>query len=448
MAISENAIVAENVYSEDDIISALEQVLKENSLTLSEKETLDYIARITYFFNRAEYVKLTPSFNPNLKYETKNGQANPYRKLVTVPRKVNNFYEYQKGKFIPVCKFSAVDDKKASHNEFLISIDFENKVVLANVSTIKYIYGYKPKVIDTFCSGVANFVIPDPNGLMRGKIKDLVARGRNMPNLRLDYNDFDKFNDTIAKSVIAVSRMDLDSRHGNNYEVVPGYNKAQKRILDDYFRKFADPPHFHFVYRDYVLNRNLNDSSALAINVEGLAKYLVDLNHSQITDEIMMYPLGMPFVDIKKGNVKLSADKVEELTSNMSALYNDFTKSNKEDFYAVLKANIERLTSRLIKMKCSELQCENFTRDAYRIIDIITGKEKANPKESYDALIVLGIQTSAVSAFYNFSRLDTYLKTDVGKFANDLFNTINVCLEKTALDKEKDNTTAQTMPEK
>ena len=437
MAQVENFIPAKNVASEQDILDVFEEVKGKVASGLSEQDTLDLVARINYFFNRSNFVKLSPTFNSHLIDPGYDGKNNMYKKIVTVPIDKNDYYTYQKGTFVPVCSFSVKDDKKAIENFFLISVDFKNKVVSAIVTTKKIVFGSGQKVIDSFCSGVANFIIPNPSDLMRGKVKDIKENRRKVKHLSLDYSNFFAFNDTIAKSVLPISRVDFDSRHKNTFEDVQNYNSEQENLLNKYFKQFADPPHFHFVYKDYVLNHNMTDSSALAMNISDLTKYLVDLNASNLTDEIVNYNFGMPFVDIKKSCAKLTARDISKFSAGFKNIFDRLSENQKETIKKNIDLTSENMKTRLSKGKSGVSSCNEYLKNAKRILELMTSEQEYSKYDNFNALEILAIQTSAINELYKIANTSASLKSEIGRVCNDFYNTINLCLDSKTMAKNK-----------
>ena len=433
------------VNSEEEIISTFDSIAQSLSLNLSKEESFSFIAKIVDLFHRCENVKISASFNNNIKDKGYESKGSAYKKIVTVPKNIDKYFEYQKGNFIPICKFSGLDTRKSTLNDYTVYADFDRKIVKADVVTKKFIYDNRNKLIDSYCSGVAIFVIPNPQGLIRGKIKDLVSNNSNivylknkpieigdrletLENLSDDYTNLSGYLQIIEKSILHICRIDLDSRHGNNFEDVPGYNKDKKKVLDEYFRKFADPPHFHFIYKGYVLNHNQNDSSALAINVDFLTRYLIDLRYADKSNPIFKEDFGMPFIDILNSSKNFSGEEIRRLTSRFKYDFQQFSEEEKSDFSQCVSAGIMNISKRMSKIKCSKDEISDFVAKSNRIMEIIFEDKDFSGKESFDPILLLALQTNIISNYYKFSRVNTKYKSQLDSVLSDFYGIVGHCL--------------------
>ena len=232
-------------------------------------------------------------------------------------------------------------------------------MVWARVNTQKIIYANdREKVLNKECFCVSNYCIPNLSGLIRGKNVDIIHKKSAAKVLGLDYSkDYDKFKLEIAKGVLQVGRMDTDMVHLNEFEVINGYNKDQRNLLKEYFTHKADPPHFHFIYKDYVLYCKEHDGSAMAINSNNLTKYLLDLYYTNIgsNEDILKYKFGMPFVDIKKRKVSFKGETIKNTLANgICSICGELSENARNLFVQNVKQDIELKIRNIDKLKNKE----------------------------------------------------------------------------------------------
>lgn len=424
--------------SEKEIIEAYEKLKNESGITLKDWEDKDLIARMLFFLENSDKVKLTASFNRTIS-DPKNGVSNSaFKRIITIPKNVNNYTDYLSGEFQPVFKIFAYNENKAIQNEIVVSIDFKNKIVCACVLTNKLVIGYDGRVFDKYCVGVCNYVIPNAKGLIRGKIKDLKNNSGKITSLKLNYEDMEAFNDVIAKSVISVCRVDFDARHTNIFEET-GFNKEKIKMLEEYFRPCAEAPHFHFVYRDYVISHNKDDSSSLAISSGGLTRYLVDLCSANKNDKLANFDLCMPFLSIKKNLTEIQFSDVKDLTYGLRSTYLNMSKENQEVYKDKFITSITRMFERLSKNHLPEDKIDKFYNQADMLSSYLLGLDMPDQDTMFDPIEVLALQMCAINTLFNLPAQQDKEKIGLGRLATDFFGTVNYCLSKVPKQKQNEN---------
>lgn len=389
---------------------------------MTENQFLDYATRIMFFFDHAEEMKLSPETNKDLFSEPE------HKKLITVPTEINNYYEYQKGDFVPVCKVKARNPYKAYENDILISVDVKKGVVLARINTQKLIFGKKSdKVVGKECFCVSNYCIPSLYDLVRGKNSDIIHKKSAVKGLGLDYSkDYTNYKLQIAKGVLQLNRMDTDMVHLNEFDVINGYNNEQKKLLKEYFTIKADPPHFHFIYKDYVLYCKEHDGSAMAINSNNLTKYLLDLYYTNTNsnEDILKYNFGMPFVEIKKRKITLKGDTVKNKALNgLCLVYNNLSENEKSLFLQKVRQDIDLKVRNIDKVKNKE-DYNRLLKNTEKLTNILSGKEETTEFDKFDALHVFIFETSSISILWELAMNNPKIKSEIINAGNDFYNTI------------------------
>lgn len=422
------------VTSVEEIEDVLKTLREKRFPNMTEQEYLDFATRILYFFERADEMKLTPETDKSLRDEV------DHNKLITVPVKTNNYIDFQKGDFVPVCRVKKRSNEKAFENDILISMDKKSGVIWARVTTQKLIYGNKNKSSivgsETFC--VANYCIPNLGELIRAKNSDIIGKAKSVKPLSGDVSHgFEAYKRQIAKGVLQVCRLDLDVVHQNEFEKINGYNQAQKRLLKEYFTKSAEPPHFHFIYRDYVLYYKKHDGSALAINSNDMTKYLIDLynTNSSSQDEILDYSFGMPFIDIKKRNANLTGSTSKKLLAGLTNIFNGLSEDGSEKLIETIKRDILLKVRNVDKLKNKD-EFNRFQKSIDKLLSFASGKTEPDEYEKFNALLIFILQTSAIDQVYNLSQVNVSLKSEIQNIANNFYDTIEYCLSPSLHEKE------------
>lgn len=423
--------------TEQDIIDAFEKVKKDNNITLNEWENVDYIARMAFFLENSDKIKMTASYNPTISDKRLGISNSAYKKIVTIPKNVENYIDLLGGDFKPVFRILSYNEGKAFRNDITVLIDFKNNIVWANCTTNKLVYGYGGKLIDDYCSGVVNYVIPNSKTLNRGKIKELRVNNLRSSALKPDFSDMEKFKDVIAKSVLSVARVDFDARHGNRFEDFPGINKAMLDCFQYYFKPCAEAPHFHFVSKGYVLGHENFDSAALAIGVNGLTRYLVDLYDFEKFDKLGRFDLGLPFLSIKQKTGDIEFGKVKDLTYGLRSTYVDMSDSGKETFKKNFVEGVSRMFYRLSKNRVSEEKINKFYNQANSIVSYVLSEDMPDKDEMIDPIILFAIESSAIGSMYNLPQPLSREKKNIGRLASDFYGTISYCLGKAEMGKER-----------
>ena len=186
-----------------------------------------------------------------------------------------------------------------------------------------------------------------------------------------------------------------------------------------------------------MLKLNSHDSSALAINVNGLTSYLVDLTFakSNSNEEILKHDFGMPFNDIKNGKFEINKEQTEKLVSGISSIYDELSDEEKESFVTSLlfdlnermkgssKANKENYNKEL------EINTESFAR----LAGLVTKLDAADDdKYTFNPLTLLAFEASSLNQIYKLSFTNKKLKSEISKIGNNFYNTIEYCLSELA----------------
>lgn len=433
-----NGKEADYVYSEKEIEYVFDNFQKQYMPNISDENYIDLYYRILYFFNHSRALKLSPENNDDLYYEEYGESNTEHKSLMTVPKNLNKYVDFEKGTFIPVCRFKKTSPKKSYDNEFVISIDVERNIVWANVTTTKHVYKIKNKnqPLKSHCYCVANYCIPNVTEIVRGKSEDIL-NGKVADIKPLEFSsDIDKFEEVISQCVLHVGRMDIDVEHRNRYffdDGRPMFSDEEMNVLGKYFGEVAGPPHFHFIYKDYVLALNSHDSSALAINVNGLTSYLNDLYFvdENSNSAMLKYDFGMPFNDIKRSNMPISYEKASELMSGISSIYESISEEEKQEFISTLFSDLKQRSKHINRTSSPRIseKYDTFMNNINNLCAIITsnGNSPLNSTE-FDPITVLTFEASALNQIYKLSFTNKNLKFDIAKAGNNIYNTIEFCL--------------------
>ncbi|MBQ8425553.1 MAG: hypothetical protein IJX17_05990 [Clostridia bacterium] len=430
------------VSSNDELIQKFDEFVKVNKLNLSPEKTFDFIARASYFLNNADSNKLTPYFNNSIGKEDYNGVPSSHRNLYTVPKKVNNYYEYGKGNLRPFCKFSGFDGKHGSRNDFQVYVDIENDLVYVTLYVTRLLIGKSGKVFGESDFSVQNYCIPNITTLIRGKSNDILNGKPNVMRFNEQYSDYEAYNDTLRKCVIMVSRVDMDNRHPNDFSDIPNMNKKKQTLAKEIFQEKADEPHLHFCYKDYILRHKEADSAALAISLKQLPNYLISLKTAQKYDDILTESFGLPFLEVRNKNLSFDHETIKQLTQGIRESYKNFSKSDKEIFKNSFTTQIN-LMAKKIKKELNEVEAQNFIKDSFFVYDVIIGQSDLNKSKDYemiDSITVLNAQTEFLKSLSACKGGSSKLKNKFNIAINDLYTTINASIgNQKQLNKKKYN---------
>lgn len=420
----------QEVNSNDEIMKRFDEFLKNNKISLSREQAFDFVAKISYFFNNSSGNKLTPYFNNAIGKEKYNGEQISHRSLYTVPKDVEDYYEYGKGNLVPFCKFSAIDEKHSSRNDFYIYVDVENELVFLSLNVVKEIVGKSGKVFAEEDFGVYNYCIPKISTLIRGKVPDVMKNNSNAVQLKTQYNDFEAYRDVIRKSVISMSRVDTNCRHPNKFEFLPNMSEEKLKVARQFFKEKAEEPHLHFCNKGYILNHKDSDSSAIAISVKDLSDYLLALKIADKNDVILSENFGMPFVEMRKKQIYFDYETVKNLTNGLQNAYENFTKQEKiifeKSFLSSTLYQAKEIEAKFNKEKAREF--ENSRKAVYQILTNSPDIEKSKDYVNIDAITLLLGEIEVLNVLASCDNVRSKISNKSNIAYNDFFLTINESL--------------------
>jgi len=429
-----------DISSQEELMNKFDEFVKNNNVSISPEKVFDYIARISFFFNNADSSKLTPYFNKSLGHEMYNGTSVSRRNLYTVPKTINNYYEFGKGNLIPFCEFSGIDEDHSSRNDYKIFVDLENDIVYATVGVTRLIKGKSGKVIDEADFSLANYCIPSLSSLIRGRSEDIIRNNTKPLTFDEKYDNYADYEEAIKKAVIMVSRVDTDGRHPNDFSDIPNLNRDKQKLARQIFKESAEEPHLHFCYKDYIVRHKKADSAALAISLNQLPNYLMDLKFAGKDDDILRESFGLPFVDVRKRQMSYNHEDIKELTSGIRDTYSYFSKNDKKAFLPLYNDEIELLAKKIGKEK-NESTANEFKKQAEIMLKVLTGESENDNSKDYvrfDSLTLITLEAQFLKVLNKLKVNSSRLKSKFNSSFNDLYSTINASLgSKKYLDKRK-----------
>ena len=246
-------------------------------------------------------------------------------------------------------------------------------------------------------------------------------------------NNQGSYNDSVYNSIYCdrfdPSHMNNQSTNGkskdyheNRFASADITNPKELALYEKYFKDKAYCPHFHF-YRKKVCWELFGNEKSFAINIMNLSEYLRDLEQAYSSgnksDPILNYTLGMPYLDIIKGDISCDINPfVKTAKSVIDKYYAGADRGSRiiqiYDFLLYTRKDNDAYSNITKMMAAVDFMCEvemmPFAPSEQQMLDdrLINYKTMQEEREIKDAVLtsLAGKVVDSVGEKYNDKNLD------------------------------------------